>query len=216
MMVYVHSKLLIVDDRVMIIGSANINDRSMLGDRDSEICLRIEEPEGCGTWEIEDFRRRLWASHLGVEDCDGNEEQEQADTDARAGAEQPALSSCSEADAEANPEGVHPIAGSGAGDKLKKLNLRDGASMLVYKHAWQNTARINTQAYQAAFPDTVHSSHRSFQSLRIARGIKGNHAALNKVPGFVVEYPLDFLAAENMLPGYKEKESLAPGHSLFT
>ncbi len=33
--IYVHSKLMIVDDRFMIIGSANINDRSLLGSRDS-------------------------------------------------------------------------------------------------------------------------------------------------------------------------------------
>lgn len=35
--IYVHSKLIIVDDKVMLIGSANINDRSLLGTRDSEI-----------------------------------------------------------------------------------------------------------------------------------------------------------------------------------
>jgi hypothetical protein len=35
--IYVHDKVLIVDDRVAIIGSANLNDRSMLGDRDSEV-----------------------------------------------------------------------------------------------------------------------------------------------------------------------------------
>lgn len=33
--IYVHSKLMIVDDKRAIIGSANINDRSLLGDRDS-------------------------------------------------------------------------------------------------------------------------------------------------------------------------------------
>ncbi len=33
--IYVHSKLMIVDDTATIIGSANINDRSMMGDRDS-------------------------------------------------------------------------------------------------------------------------------------------------------------------------------------
>lgn len=33
--IYVHSKLMIVDDTCTIIGSANINDRSLLGDRDS-------------------------------------------------------------------------------------------------------------------------------------------------------------------------------------
>ncbi|VXB03598.1 Phospholipase D Active site motif-containing protein [Pseudomonas sp. 8AS] len=37
--IYVHSKLLIADDRVAIIGSANINDRSQLGDRDSELAV---------------------------------------------------------------------------------------------------------------------------------------------------------------------------------
>jgi phospholipase D1/2 len=37
--VYVHSKLMIVDDTCTIIGSANINDRSLLGDRDSEIAV---------------------------------------------------------------------------------------------------------------------------------------------------------------------------------
>ncbi|KAL8233757.1 hypothetical protein R6Q59_019857, partial [Mikania micrantha] len=31
--VYVHSKLMIVDGRITIIGSANINDRSLLGHR---------------------------------------------------------------------------------------------------------------------------------------------------------------------------------------
>lgn len=43
--VYVHSKLLIVDDRVVLIGSANINDRSMLGSRDSEVAVLIEDEE---------------------------------------------------------------------------------------------------------------------------------------------------------------------------
>ncbi|RRT54311.1 hypothetical protein GW17_00044894 [Ensete ventricosum] len=35
--VYVHSKLMIIDDREVLIGSANINDRSLLGSRDSEV-----------------------------------------------------------------------------------------------------------------------------------------------------------------------------------
>lgn len=33
--IYIHSKLMIVDDQKVILGSANINDRSLLGDRDS-------------------------------------------------------------------------------------------------------------------------------------------------------------------------------------
>lgn len=42
-LVYVHSKVMIVDDRKAIIGSANINDRSMLGGRDSEVAVIIED-----------------------------------------------------------------------------------------------------------------------------------------------------------------------------
>lgn len=41
-LVYVHSKLMIVDDKIAICGSANINDRSMIGKRDSEIAVLIE------------------------------------------------------------------------------------------------------------------------------------------------------------------------------
>ena len=32
-----HSKLMIIDDRLAVIGSSNINDRSLLGSRDSEV-----------------------------------------------------------------------------------------------------------------------------------------------------------------------------------
>ncbi|XP_037833611.1 phospholipase D1a [Kryptolebias marmoratus] len=44
-LIYVHSKMLIVDDNTVIIGSANINDRSMLGKRDSEVAVIFEDSE---------------------------------------------------------------------------------------------------------------------------------------------------------------------------
>ena len=34
---------MIIDDRKVILGSANINDRSLLGNRDSEIAIVVEE-----------------------------------------------------------------------------------------------------------------------------------------------------------------------------
>lgn len=39
--IYVHSKLTIVDDLYVLVGSANINDRSLLGTRDSELAALI-------------------------------------------------------------------------------------------------------------------------------------------------------------------------------
>uniref|UniRef100_A0A8C1FR73 Phospholipase n=1 Tax=Cyprinus carpio carpio TaxID=630221 RepID=A0A8C1FR73_CYPCA len=44
-LIYIHSKALIADDRCYIIGSANINDRSMLGIRDSELAVLVEDEE---------------------------------------------------------------------------------------------------------------------------------------------------------------------------
>lgn len=40
--IYVHSKLMIVDDRIAVIGSSNINDRSLLGSRDSEVLSQLQ------------------------------------------------------------------------------------------------------------------------------------------------------------------------------
>ncbi|KAL5960445.1 Phospholipase D1, partial [Taenia solium] len=66
-LVYIHGKLMIVDDRKLIIGSANINDRSMLGNRDSELAVVVEEEVGEGKGGVvADMRRRLMAEHLGV------------------------------------------------------------------------------------------------------------------------------------------------------
>ena len=80
--VYIHSKALIIDDRVAIVGSANINDRSMLGSRDSEISVVVEGTEGtlvpahfneeqvmiCE--RVRELRIRLLAEHLGMEPDD--------------------------------------------------------------------------------------------------------------------------------------------------
>lgn len=74
--IYVHSKLMIIDDRIALIGSANINDRSLLGSRDSEIAVVIEDKEVVNSkmdgrhWEAGKFslslRLSLWAEHLGL------------------------------------------------------------------------------------------------------------------------------------------------------
>jgi len=43
--VYIHAKICIVDDRLAIIGSANINERSQRGDRDSELAAVIRDTD---------------------------------------------------------------------------------------------------------------------------------------------------------------------------
>lgn len=62
--VYVHAKLMIVDDVFTTIGSANINTRSMMADSELNIChehMGVTQP----------LRRRLWGIHTngkGVQD----------------------------------------------------------------------------------------------------------------------------------------------------
>ncbi|KAI3384489.1 hypothetical protein SNEBB_008929 [Seison nebaliae] len=42
--IFVHSKLLLVDDCYAIVGSANMNDRSLVGDRDAEVAIQLTFP----------------------------------------------------------------------------------------------------------------------------------------------------------------------------
>ncbi|GLT73563.1 hypothetical protein SLA2020_454120 [Shorea laevis] len=72
-MIYVHAKMMIVDDEYIIIGSANINQRSMDGARDSEIAMGAYQPHHLAArqparGQIHGFRMSLWYEHLGMLD----------------------------------------------------------------------------------------------------------------------------------------------------
>lgn len=66
--VYVHSKVMIVDDSVALIGSANINDRSLLGSRDSEVSIYyILLIIGSALWDLEAIQLNpLWKMQTSV------------------------------------------------------------------------------------------------------------------------------------------------------
>ena len=42
--IYVHSKLMIVDDEYILVGTANVNQRSMAGSRDTEVAVAAKQP----------------------------------------------------------------------------------------------------------------------------------------------------------------------------
>lgn len=70
-MIYVHAKMMIVDDEYIIVGSANINQRSMDGARDSEIAMGAYQPYHLANrqparGQIHGFRMSLWYEHLGM------------------------------------------------------------------------------------------------------------------------------------------------------
>jgi phospholipase D1/2 len=77
---YIHAKCMVVDDRAAIIGSANINERSMLGSRDSEVAAVVRDTDMI--WSTMNgrpylvgrfphtLRMRLMREHLGIDvDC---------------------------------------------------------------------------------------------------------------------------------------------------
>ncbi|KAL0924255.1 hypothetical protein M5K25_005071 [Dendrobium thyrsiflorum] len=72
-MIYVHAKMMIVDDEYIIVGSANINQRSMDGGRDTEIAMGAYQPNHLSSnkparGQIHGFRLSLWYEHLGMID----------------------------------------------------------------------------------------------------------------------------------------------------
>lgn len=73
-MIYVHSKLMIVDDEYALVGSANINQRSLDGSRDSEIAIGAFQngytlagnPAGrLPNGQVAGFRKALFKEHCG-------------------------------------------------------------------------------------------------------------------------------------------------------
>ncbi|CCU81533.1 phospholipase D1/Phospholipase D/PLD1/SPO14 [Blumeria hordei DH14] len=85
---YIHAKAIIVDDRVALIGSANINERSMLGVRDSECAAIVRDTDMI--WSTMDgqpylvgrfahsLRMRLMREHLGLDVDDVMEDETHA------------------------------------------------------------------------------------------------------------------------------------------
>lgn len=61
---YVHSKLLLADDEVAVIGSANVNRRGW--EHDAEVVAAVAGDGGDGVPLARTLRTKLWAEHLGV------------------------------------------------------------------------------------------------------------------------------------------------------
>lgn len=64
--IYVHAKLMIVDDRILRIGSSNMNNRSLGLDSECDVMMEVDADSNDAR-EIAALRTRLMAEHLGVE-----------------------------------------------------------------------------------------------------------------------------------------------------
>ncbi|EHA48406.1 hypothetical protein MCOR27_001253 [Pyricularia oryzae] len=88
---YIHAKIIIVDDRIALIGSANINERSLLGTRDSECAAVVRDKDMIWStmagrpYQVGRFahtlRLRLMREHLGLDVDEIQEQERQLDPD---------------------------------------------------------------------------------------------------------------------------------------
>ncbi|KAL9024924.1 MAG: hypothetical protein Q9196_006156 [Gyalolechia fulgens] len=186
---YVHSKVLIADDRVVICGSANLNDRSQNGNHDSEIAIIIEDPTPVDSfmngrpWRATKFaatlRRQLFRKHLGLL--------------------QP--QDMGRPDANFEPIGVPNIYDFGSeADRLVVDPLSDSFLSL-----WNSRAHENTQAFGKIFHPVPHDDVRTWKDYddfyeyffckgeTVAEGKEGT-----KVPA---KYEWGHVVAEEFSPG---------------
>jgi len=191
---YIHTKVMIVDDRYVICGSANFNDRSQLGDHDSEIAALIEDTAIVKTrmagrdWEARKFayslRNFLFKEHLGLlgdqihhESTSGNCHPPPLPLDSRS--------------------------------FLVDEQLQDPVSDEFYKNIWLKTATTNTLAFRDVFhcyPDDTVTTWEQFEAFipdrkavkighvhNLDRSVEEVKATLAKVRGHLVLFPTQFL-----------------------
>ncbi|XP_031604633.1 phospholipase D1 isoform X1 [Oreochromis aureus] len=178
-LIYVHSKMLIADDNTVIIGSANINDRSMLGKRDSEVAVIVEDSEMVDSvMDGEPYKAGKYALQLRLE-C------------------------------------FKTILGTYTDPTI---DVSDPISDHFYKEVWMSTSARNASIYQRVFRCLPSSDVRNIMELEgyLAKaGLDKEDPAraqeeLKKIRGFLVQFPLQFLSEQNLLPPIGSKEAMVP------
>ena len=188
--IYIHSKLMIVDDNKVLLGSANINDRSMLGIRDSEFAVIIKEKKQLinkkcnrnfvmngdknyrGTNFATNFRKELMAEHLGI-----------------------------------NPD--DPILDDPVSKELFSLIVsRANSNTGIYHNIF------------GCYPDDAYTNFELLKKAKKLQQEEKPEVLLNKynsmknqIVGHIVNYPLTFLKDENLGISFFSKENLVPEHN---
>jgi len=197
---YIHGKILIVDDRIVICGSSNINDRSQLGFHDSELSIVMEDtlpleskmdgqPFTAGH-HAATLRRMLWREHLGL---------------------LPPQSLDASKDVNAQPPSDGPNEWF-AGDEHDAF-VEDPLSDALWE-TWTSQATVNTAVFRHIFHVDPDDNVKTFEDYDRFLGAKGSRKTghvydafqpvdvvrheLGKVRGHLVWMPLKFLEEANM------------------
>ena len=182
-MIYIHSNIMIVDDTKVLIGSASINDRSMLGNRNSEFAVIIEGKkelknektnknfimDGNINYKAASFvvnlRKELMAEHLGLDE-------------------------------------QNEILDDPVSEKLfNDMNKRAENNTIIYKDIF------------GCYPHNDYNKFEKYKNteqediLNIYIGLK------DKINGHIVEYPFYFLKDENLEKAFFSEDNLIPEHN---
>ncbi|KAM0753544.1 phospholipase D/nuclease [Meredithblackwellia eburnea MCA 4105] len=200
---YIHTKLMIVDDRRVICGSANLNDRSQLGDHDSEIALVVEDTDQIQSQMngqpfmasrfAATMRRRLYREHLGLikpQFCppDGDEKAT------------PAM----------KPVGTPQIDVTDSDEDRKVMDPLSEETESFMRGIASENAQIFADVFHCV-PATGIKTWKEYLDFVPKAPMKPGHVAnkdmsvsfikesLDKVRGHIVSMPLDFLEKEDLL-----------------
>ncbi|CZT12019.1 related to phospholipase D [Rhynchosporium graminicola] len=189
---YIHGKCLIVDDKTVIVGSSNLNDRSQLGIHDSELSIVMTdtkvlkttmggEPYEAGH-HAATLRRYLWREHLGLlppQDLDGSDDP-----------------NCQPPDVLNDPQ---------TGETFDFV--ADPLSDEMWE-MWTSRASKNTEIFRQLFhadPDDYVKNFDDYDKFLPPKGTKAGHiydkmippneirAKLDQIKGHLVWMPLEFL-----------------------
>ncbi|KAK5634057.1 hypothetical protein RRF57_009771 [Xylaria bambusicola] len=197
---YVHAKLLIVDDRIVICGSSNLNDRSQEGHHDSELSIVMEDTDKIeSTMDGQPFqagrhaatlRRYLWREHLGL---------------------LPPQEHDASNDPNAQPPGEDSPNDIWDRDESYKF-VEDPMSDELWEQ-WTKSATTNTMTFRHLFhadPDDYVKTFDDYNLYLPPKGVKPGHIfdrfippqdireKLNQIKGHLVWMPLDYLKDANM------------------
>lgn len=188
-----------MDDRIVLCGSSNINDRSQMGTHDSELTIVMEDtntlPSVMDGKEYQaghhaaTLRRMLWREHLG-------------------------LLPAQDLDASKDPNAQPPIDSDNdwfEGDEWDKF-VTDPLSDDLW-NMWCSRATTNTEVFRGLFhadPDNVIKSFKDYEDFLPGQDRKQGHLfnqympaedirrQLDKIKGHLVWYPLRFLEDAEM------------------
>jgi len=178
---YVHAKVMIVDDETFIVGSANINDRSQLGDHDSELAAVVKHRP-----TVSGLRKHLWMEHLGLlrpqlVNADGDEPNARPPGDG------------------ANDSEVHPLVEDPMSNELWETWTGQATrNTEIYRELFRTDPDDNIRTWQDydKFCRKEKVVGHLFEPERY--GTKEVKEMLSEIKGHLVWMPLKFLEAQEM------------------